>query len=132
MAKSEPKVTPKIGVMFTGLKAYWAQFPEFLDIGSKMLERYMKKFDTVGEVVLEKFVDTPERAEEAGKHFAQVGIDILYILPFGYTTGMMVVPAVRELRTEIPIRLLVTHEDATYDLKTASTSDFLHHSGICC
>ena len=132
MAKLEPKVTPKIGVMYTGLKAYWPQFPEFLDIGAKMLERYMKRFEQVGEVVLEKFVDTPERAEEAGKRFVEEGIDILYILPFGYTTGMIIVPAVRALRPEIPVRLLVTHEDSTYDLKTASTSDFLHHSGICC
>ena len=128
MAKLEPKVTPKIGVMYTGLKAYWPQFPEFLEIGSKMLERYMKKFDEVGEVILEKFVDTPEKAEEAGKHFLQEGIDILYILPFGYTTGMIIVPAVRMLPDEVPVRLLTTHEDSTYDLKTASTSDFLHHS----
>ena len=107
MAKLEPKVTPKIGVMYTGLKAYWPQFPEFLDIGAKMLERYMKRFEQVGEVVLEKFVDTPERAEEAGKRFVEEGIDILYILPFGYTTGMIIVPAVRALRPEIPVRLLV-------------------------
>ena len=32
----------------------------------------------------------------------------------------------------MPIRLLATHEDATYDYKTATTSRFLHHSGICC
>lgn len=132
MAKLEPKVVPKIGVMYTGLKAYWSQFPEFLDIGSKMLERYMECFDKVGEVVLEKFVDTPEKSKEAGRRFAEEEIDILYILPFGYTTGMIIVPAVQELRKEIPVRLLVTHEDATYDLKTATTSDFLHHSGICC
>lgn len=73
MAKLEPKVTPKIGVMYTGLKAYWPQFPEFLDIGAKMLERYMKQFEQVGEVVLEKFVDTPERAAEAGKRFVEEG-----------------------------------------------------------
>ena len=46
-----------------------------------MLERYMKQFEQVGEVVLEKFVDTPERAAEAGKRFVEEGIDILYILP---------------------------------------------------
>ena len=132
MAKLEPKVTPKIGVLYTGLKAYWPQFPEFLEIGANMLTRYMEKFNEVGEVVLEKFIDTPEKSEEAGKHFAQAGIDILYILPFGYTTGMIIVPAVRSLPPEIPVRLLTTHEDSTYELKTATTSDFLHHSGICC
>ncbi len=130
MSKLTPKVNPKIGVMYTGLKAYWAQFPEFLEIGTKMLERYMEKFSEVGEVVLEKFVDTPKKAQAAGERFAKEDIDILFILPFGYSTGMIIVPAVRALRNEIPVRLLVTH--STYDLKTATTSDFLHHSGICC
>ncbi len=77
-----------------------------------------------------KFVDTPEKAEEAAKKFVEEGIDILYILPFGYTTGMVILPCAKQVN--VPIRLLATHEDATYDYKNANTADFLHHSGICC
>ena len=69
MAKLEPKVTPKIGVLYTGLKAYWPQFPEFLEIGANMLTRYMEKFNEVGEVVLEKFIDTPEKIRRGRKAF---------------------------------------------------------------
>ena len=130
MSKLEPKVTPKIGVMYCGLKAYWPQYPEFLEIGTNMLDKYMKKFSEIGEVVLQKFVDDPEKSEAAGKVFAEEDIDILFILPFGYTTGMIIVPAVRAVKC--PVRLLATHEDATYDYKTAKDADWLHHSGICC
>lgn len=132
MSELKPKVTPKIGLMYCGLAAYWPQFPEFLEIGAKMLDRYMEKFNEIGEVVLEKFIDTPEKAKEAGKRFLEAGIDILYILPFGYTTGLIMLPAVQMMPEKMPVRLLVTHEDSSYDIKTATTSDFLHHSGICC
>ncbi len=36
MAKLEPKVRPKIGLLYSGLKVYWFQFPEFIEIGSNM------------------------------------------------------------------------------------------------
>ncbi len=124
------KVKPKIGFMFTGLKAYWAQFPQFLEIGSHMVEKYLKEFEKIGEVVQAKFIDTPEQSEQAGKMFQENDIDILFILPFGYNTGMIIVPCIRKL--DVPIRLLATHEDATYDYKTADTAGYLHHSGICC
>jgi L-arabinose isomerase len=130
MSKLEPKVKPKIGILYAGLAAYWPQYPEFLEIGTNMLERYVKKFDKIGEVVLQKFIDTPEKSEAAGKFFREEDIDILYILPFGYTTGMIIVPAVRAVNC--PIRIMATHEDATYDYRAATDSTWLHHSGICC
>jgi len=123
-------VTPKIGLMYTGLKIYWPQYPEILDIGKNMIGKYLKEFEKIGDVILQAVVDTPEKSEEAGKIFAQEGIDILFILPFGYTTGMVVLPAVR--RVNCPIRLLATHEDATYDYGTATDDVWIHHSGICC
>ncbi len=132
MAELQPRVRPKIGLMYTGLAAYWPQYPEFLEIGSNMYDKYIKRFREVGEVVEAKFVDTPEKSEEAGKMFAREGIDILFILPFGYTTGMIIVPCVNQIAGNVPLRLLATHEDATYDYKNATTSQFLHHSGICC
>jgi L-arabinose isomerase len=124
------KVKPKIGFLFTGLEVYWSQYPEFVEIGSNMYEKYIKNLAKIGEVIPAKFVDNPERSEEAGRMFKENDIDILFILPFGYNTGMIIVPCIRQL--DIPIRLLATHEDATYDYKTADTARYLHHSGICC
>ena len=132
MANLEVKVTPKIGFLFTGLKAYWPQFPEFIDIGNEMYDKYLAKLKEIGDVVeIEgRFCDDAEKSAAAGKKFIAEDIDILLILPFGYTTGMEMVPCARQMK--VPVRLLCTHQDATYDLATASTADFLHHSGCCC
>ena len=91
----EPRVRPKIGLMYTGLAAYWPQYPEFLEIGSNMYDKYIQRFREIGDVVEAKFIDTPEKSAQAGELFAQEKIDILFILPFGYTTGMIIVPCVK-------------------------------------
>ncbi|MCL1896426.1 MAG: hypothetical protein FWG03_07770 [Clostridiales bacterium] len=130
MGKLERKVRPKIGLLYSGLAAYWPQYPEFQEIGANMLKRYLKEFEKVGDVVLQAFIDTAEKSEEAGRAFAEEKIDMLFVMPFGYTTGMVVLPAIRQ--AACPVRLLATHEDATYDYKTAPDNVWLHHSGICC
>jgi L-arabinose isomerase len=130
MSKHERKVRPKIGLLYAGLEAYWSQFPDFVEIGTNMLKKYMERFELLGDVVLQKFIDTPEGSTAAGKVFADEKIDILFVLPFGYTTGMVMLPAINAVTC--PVRFLVTHEDATYDYKTAQDKDWLHHSGICC
>jgi len=130
MGISDRKVRPKIGLMYTGLKVYWAQYPQFVEIGSNMYEKYLKEFKKIGDVVEAKFIDTPELSGQAGKMFKEKDIDILFILPFGYSTGMIIVPCVKQL--DVPVRLLATHEDATYDYKNADTAQWLHHTGICC
>ena len=43
---------------------------------------------------------------------------------------MNIVPAIQQL--SVPIRILNMHEDRTYDYRKASTSDYLHHEGVCC
>jgi len=40
------------------------------------------------------------------------------------------VPAVFNL--DMPIRILNAHEDSSYDYKTADTTIYLHHEGVCC
>ncbi|MCL2111218.1 MAG: hypothetical protein FWH32_02985 [Clostridiales bacterium] len=132
MAELKPKVRPKIGLLFTGLHIYWDQFPQLQEIGHNMYNRYLERFREIGDVVEAKFVDTPEGSEKAGEQLAEAGIDILFVFPFGYTTGMIIVPCIFKLSERIPIRLIVSHEDATYDYKNAKTADFLHHSGVCC
>jgi len=83
--------------MFTGLEAYKPQFPELADIGKNMYEKYISRFREIGDVVEAKFVDTPEKSEAAGRQFIEAGIDILFVFPFGYTTGMIIIPCVFQL-----------------------------------
>jgi len=131
---SERMPVPRIGLLPTGHKIYWAQFPELKQLGLSMYEKYLTVLAKLGDVVTynDAPVDTPEKSKAAGDFFKRKGIDILLIFPFGYTTGMVVVPAVQQLDNHIPIRLINSHEDASYDYKSADTTVYLHHEGVCC
>jgi L-arabinose isomerase len=126
----QPKVKPKIGLLPTGHKIYWGQFPSLKKMGEAMYNRLIKNLEEFGDVLASDLVDTYEKALEAAFFFTQNEIDVLLVFPFGYTTGMMIVPAVRAVN--VPIRLLNAHEDATYDYRSADTVVYLHHEGPCC
>lgn len=121
---------PRIGLLPTGLRHYWDQFPGLREMGLSMCGRLRRHLEGIGEVIAPELVDTPERAVAAGAFFREHPVDILLVFPLGYTTGMCVVPAIADLR--VPIRLLNAHEDAAYDLATADTRLYLHHEGVCC
>jgi len=91
------------------------------------LRQHLEKF---GDVIAPDLVDTKEKAQRAGEFFRQQDIDILLIFPFGYTPGMCVLPTVEKV--DVPIRILNAHEDSSYDYKTADTTTYLHHEGVCC
>jgi L-arabinose isomerase len=99
-------------------------------MGLAMCAKLRRRLEEFGEVVAPELVDTAELAAAAGAFLRENPVDILLVFPLGYTTGMCVVPAIADLR--VPIRLLNAHEDAAYDLKTADTTLYLHHEGICC
>ena len=130
MSKLEPKVKPRIGLLPTGLKIYWEQFPDLKDKGMKMYDKLVAKLSEFGDVVSPGVVDTYETAVEASELFVKENVDILFIFPFGYTTGMMIVPSVKALN--VPIRLLNAHVDSSYDYKNADTEEYLYHEGPCC
>ena len=81
MSKLEPKVKPKIGLLPTGHKIYWSQFPGLKERGMKMYAGLLDKLAEIGEVVDPGLVDTYEGALEAGKKLAESEIDILLIFP---------------------------------------------------
>lgn len=130
MSKLEPKVRAKIGLLPTGLKIYWEQFPDLKEKGMKMYDKLVSKLSEFGDVVSPGVVDTYETAVDAANLFEKEKVDILLIFPFGYTTGMMIVPSVKAL--DVPIRLLNAHVDSSYDYKNADTEEYLYHEGPCC
>jgi len=125
----KPTVKPKIGLLPTGHKMYWAQYPNLKEMGMRMYNALMDQLSVFGEVVSAGLADDFESASEAADLFTKCNIDILLIFPFGYTTGMMIVPALKVIN--VPIRLLNAHEDASYDFKNAGTDIYLHHEGVC-
>src|SRR5580704_12771412 len=103
---------PRIGVLPTGHRFYWDQFPNLKEMGQKMYGGLRKKLEQWGDVIAPDLVDTPEKAVEASRFFNLNPIDILLIFPFGYTTGMCIAPVVSSI--SVPIRLLNAHEDSSY------------------
>ncbi|MCL1895518.1 MAG: hypothetical protein FWG03_03125 [Clostridiales bacterium] len=126
----EKKVRPRIGLLPTGHKIYWGQFPGLKDMGTNMYGKLVAGLSEIGDVVAADLVDTQEKSIEAAGMFAESGIDILLVFPFGYTTGMMIVPPVQ--KTDVPVCLINAHEDSSYDYKNADTALYLHHEGPCC
>jgi len=121
---------PRIGLLPTGHFYYWDQFPRLKEMGQRMYDKLRSHLEEIGDVVAPELVDTVEKARAAGEFFKQEKPDILLVFPFGYTPGMCVLPAVEGI--DVPIRLLNAHEDSSYDYKTADTTDYLHHEGVCC
>ena len=123
------KLKPTIGLLPTGLNMYFHQYPNLKQMGLAMYDKLVAKLSEYADVVSPGLVDTYDAAVNAAKVLSEGDIDILLIFPFGYTTGMMIVPAVKA--TNVPIRLINAHEDASYDYKNADTELYLHHEGAC-
>ncbi|HEY3418352.1 MAG TPA: hypothetical protein VGM23_15865, partial [Armatimonadota bacterium] len=121
---------PRIGVLPTGHGIYWGQFPGLKERGLAMWAAFRERLAAIGDVIAPDLVDTLEKAAAAGELFRREDIDLLLIFPLGYTTGMVVAPAVMPI--DVPIRILNAHLDSSYDYATADTAEYLYHEGPCC
>jgi L-arabinose isomerase len=125
-----PRARARIGLLPTGHSYYWDQYPRLKGMGLGMLAKLRQMLEELGDVVAPELVDTPEKSRAAGEFFRREGVDLVLVIPLGYTVSMNMVPAVMDLT--VPIRLLNVHEDRTYDYATADTTEYLHHEGVCC
>lgn len=121
---------PRIGLLATGHRIYWDQFPQLKSMGEKMYGALQRRLQDFGEVIAPELVDTPDKARAAATFFQTNLVDILLIFPFGYTTGSCVAPVASAV--SVPIRLLNAHEDSAYDYASSDTAIYLHHEGVCC
>lgn len=121
---------PRIGLLPTGHRIYWGQFPGLKEKGMAMLDRFQRRLAAIGAVETPGLVDEPEQARRAGEMFREKQVDIIIVFPLGYTTGMVMAPAVREAK--VPLRILNAHVDSAYGYRTADTAEYLYHEGPCC
>ncbi len=121
---------PRIGLLPTGHFYYWDQFPGLKKMGLNMYTKLRKLLDGMADIVAPELVDTMERSRKAGELFKKEDVDMVAVFPFGYTPSMCVVPAVKDL--DVPIRIINSHEDRSYDYTKADTTVYLHHEGVCC
>jgi len=121
---------PRIGLLPAGHLMYWGQFPGLKERGLNMYDKFRERVGEIGEVISPGLVDTQEKAWQAGELFQKEKVDILLVLPLGYTTGIVVLPCARQV--DVPIRILNTHLDSSYDYKNADTATYLYHEAPCC
>ena len=121
---------PRIGLLSAGHLFYWNQFPGLKEMCMNMHAKMVERLSQIGDVLSPGLVDTSEKAINAGAFFRNEKADILLVLPLGYTTGMVVLPCVKQL--DVPIRILNSHLDTSYDYKSADTTIYLYHEGPCC
>jgi len=131
MPRSEAnRLRPKIGLLTTGHAYYWSQFPSLKDKGLRMQAKLCEILETIGDVLTPGLVDTIEESRRAGETFQREKVDIVFVFPLGYCTGMVMIPAIKDL--QVPVRILNAHEDRRYDYPSADTAQYLHHEGVCC
>lgn len=123
-------IRPRIGLLPTGHLIYWGQFPALKDRCLDMYNKLRQRLSQIGDVISPGLVDTQEKAWQAGRMFQKEKIDILLVFPLGYTTGIVVLPCAKQV--DVPIRILNTHLDSSYDYKSADTATYLYHEGPCC
>jgi len=121
---------PRIGLLPTGHEIYWGQFPGLQDKCRALLQSFRERLEQIGDVVVPEIVDVPDKAVAADRQFQEEKVDLVLVFPLGYTTGMVMVPAVRTL--DVPIRILNAHVDSSYDYSGADTAEYLYHEGPCC
>ncbi len=128
--RKKTAVRPRVGLLPTGHFRYWPQFPKLKAMGLRMFEQLLGMLKGWAELVVPELVDTAEKSAKAGELFRRSGIDALLVFPLGYTTSMMLAPAVQGL--QVPIRILNAHVDRSYDYAAADTTVYLYHEGVCC
>jgi L-arabinose isomerase len=124
------KPEARIGLLLTGHEIYWEQFPELKSLGMGMSDKLKAILGGLGKVVSTELVDNAAKAEKASRFLVDQDVDIVVVFPLGYTASMQIIPAVKDIR--VPIVLLNAHEDSSYDYRSADTTVYLHHEGVCC
>ena len=103
-AHSTP-TAPRIGLFSIGLDAYWPQFPGLEDRLNEYSNRIARKLKTLGaDVVHLGLIDNPTKASEAGHHFRQADVDLIFLHVATYALSSTVLPVVR--RARVPVVLL--------------------------
>ena len=130
--------TLKVGLFGIGLEAYWEQFEGLKEkLGSyiEIVSDKIKSYDV--EVVNIGLVDNAEKAMEAGHHFRQADVDIIFLYVTTYALSSTVLPVVQ--RAKVPVIILNLSPAAAIDYanfnsmndRTKMTGEWLSYCSAC-
>lgn len=130
--------TLRIGLFGIGLEAYWAQFVGLRDRLQGYLEHFENKLERQGlEIINLGFIDSPEKAFEAGHALRRADIDLVFLYVTTYALSSTVLPVLR--RAAAPVIVVNAQPVEAIDYaafnalkdRTAMTGEWLAHCAAC-
>src|SRR5688500_1844491 len=108
--------TAKIGLFGIGLDTYWPQFPALKSRLEGYLSEIEQKISTFHSAVVNVgLIDTADKAFEAGHHFRQQEVDIIFLYVATYALSSTVFPVVRQAKVPVIILNLAPESRIDYD-----------------
>lgn len=105
--KKETEIRPRVGLLPTGHFPVLASASNAQGNGREMYEDLKSIIGEWADIVVPELVDTEEKAREAGSFSKSNSIDMIVAFPLGYTTNIMIVPAISEIY--VPKLLVEVH-----------------------
>ncbi len=130
MTGSKRATKPRVGIFAIGLAAYWPQFETLYPRLQGYLAHIEEQLAQRGEVISGGLVDSVEKARAAGVHFAQQGVDIIFVYAATYATSSQVLPALQQVKA--PIIVLNLQPSPSLDYETITTEEWLAQCASCC
>jgi len=128
----------RAGLCGIGLEAYWSQFAGLKSRLEGYVAKVAERLERPGvEVVNLGLVDTPQRAQEAGRRGRREDIDVLFLYVTTYALSNTVLPLVQ--RAGVPVIVLNLQPEAAIDYRafnkledrTAMTGHWLAYCSAC-
>lgn len=129
----------KVGIYGIGLDTYWPQFAGLREKLTGNLHRIAAEIDLPGEDVVNLgLIDSPEKAREAGDHFHNEGIELLFLYISTYALSSTVLPVVQ--RAGVPVIVLNIQSVPAINYNEFNelqdrgkmTGEWLAHCQACC
>jgi L-arabinose isomerase len=121
---------PRIGIFAIGLAAYWPQFEMLYPRLQRYLSQVEEQMMEWADIISGGMVDSAEKAREAGTHFAQEQVDLIFVYAATYATSSQVLPAFQQ--THMPAIVLNLQPTSTLDYEAMTTAEWLANCSACC
>jgi len=130
--------TVKVGLFGIGLDTYWPQFPALKSRLEGYLSEIEQKISTFHPAVVNVgLIDTANKAFEAGHHFRQQEVDLIFLYVATYALSSTVFPVVRQAKVPVIILNLAPESRIDYDAinsmgdRTQMTGEWLAYCSAC-
>lgn len=138
--KSKIQSKLKAGLFGIGLEAYWQQFEglkERLESNIQKVSDKLQKDDATVEIVNRGLIDTSQKAMDAGHHFRQADVDIIFMYVTTYALSSTVLPVVQRAKVPVIILNLSPEPSINYEWlnnlndRTKMTGEWLAYCSAC-